>query len=134
MGDTAKERVENMEKRDFAKYLKESAGRVEHISCRNFFFDGVVLTNKQDMAKTTHILHVLDTTPLVLGDVVFFENSYWILFQKKWMTDGQNKKKYLTARKSNEVKRYNSNYFNYYVFVGAALLLLRLYIFYIVLP
>lgn len=83
MGDTAKERVENMERRDFAKYLEESAGRVEHISCRNFFFDGVVLTNKQDMAKTTHILHVLDTTPLVLGDVVFFENSYWILFQKE---------------------------------------------------
>ena len=84
MGKSVGEVARNSGIRSFEKWLSESPNTIDDLSVeRGLYFKGIILTNKDKEHKKIMELHVGVDIPIVIGDIVNWDDEKWIIFQKE---------------------------------------------------
>lgn len=84
LGGNPQEKAFNSGKLEFKRYLKYSEHTVRNLinERTGFFFDCVILTNKQDESQTTLQLLVELDKDLKVGDLLIWDQEHWIIYKK----------------------------------------------------
>lgn len=81
LGSTLQERVKNSNNRSFKKWLAENP---QNLSANDkYFFQGRILSLKQSESELHKMLYVDLDIPIKIGDLIKWENEYWIIYLKK---------------------------------------------------
>lgn len=88
-GETVAEVAKNSGERSFEMMLAQSVHTVKDLSVeRGLYFSGIILTNKDKEHQKIMFLNVANDIPIVVGDIVNWENEKWIVFQKERKVNG----------------------------------------------
>ena len=94
LGTTTAERIRNSGINSFYKWMAESPHTVRHLSIeRGIFFDGIILTNKDKEYTKIMFLHVANTIPLHVGDIMNWRQEdgtteKWLILQEEKKVNG----------------------------------------------
>lgn len=83
LGKTPQERAFNSGILEFRRYLKYNPHTIRNLIREKdgSFFDGVILTDKEDENRVSQILLVELDIPLEKGDLVFWNGEHWLIYQ-----------------------------------------------------
>lgn len=88
-GQTVAEVAQNSGERSFEMMLAESVHTVRNLSVeRGLYFSGIILTNKDKEHQKIMFLNVANDIPVIVGDILNWENEKWIIFQKERKVNG----------------------------------------------
>lgn len=83
-GETVAEVAKNTGERSFDYWLASSIHTVKDLSVeRGLYFSGIILTNKDKEHQKIMFLNVSNSIPIVVGDILNWNNEKWIIFQKE---------------------------------------------------
>lgn len=81
LGNTLQERVKNSNNRSFKKWLAENP---QNLSANDkYFFQGRILSLKQNESELHKMLYVDLDIPIKIGDLIKWGSEYWIIYLKK---------------------------------------------------
>ena len=92
-GKSYQEQINTLSQRNFRRYLAESPNTV-NLTRNDFLFQGVILSSKQDEFRLTKEILTDITFPLLVGDLITWENEFWLVFKVE----------------QNPIKDYNKSY------------------------
>lgn len=82
LGVTPQERAFKSGQLEFKKNLHYNQHTVRDLKCRDFYFDGVVLTDKQDQNRTSLILLTELSVEIKVGDLVEWDEKPWLIYKQ----------------------------------------------------
>lgn len=82
LGITPQERAFNSGILEFKRTLHYDQHTVRNLKCRDLYFDGIILTDKQDENRVSQILHTELNVEIGVGDMVIWDNSPWLIYKK----------------------------------------------------
>ena len=83
-GKAVAEVGKNSGERSFDYWLASSIHTVKDLSVeRGLYFSGIILTNKDKEHQKIMFLNVSNSIPIVVGDILNWNNEKWIIFQKE---------------------------------------------------
>ena len=94
LGETNAERIRNVGKRSFEKWLAESPHTIRNLSVeRGIYFDGIILTSKDKEYEKIMFLEVALDIPIQVGDIMNWtlddgSVEKWILIQEEKKVNG----------------------------------------------
>lgn len=82
LGVSPQERAFKSGQLEFKKTLHYSQHAVRDLKCRDFYFDGIILTDKQDQNRTSLVLLTELSVEIDVGDLVEWGDTPWLLYKK----------------------------------------------------
>lgn len=82
LGVTPQERAFKSGQLEFKKNLHYNQSTVRGLRCEDNYFDGVILTDKQDENRISQILLTELSVELKPGDLVVWEEKPWLIYKK----------------------------------------------------
>lgn len=82
LGVTPQERAFKSGQLEFKKNLHYNQATVRGLRCEDNYFDGVILTDKQDENRVSQILLTELSVDLKPGDLVIWDEKPWLIYKK----------------------------------------------------